>query len=94
MDIGRAEGVGGPRRIEGTPRVSRTTPAAPPPGVSPADKVDLSPGAQLVSQALALPAVRLDRVDEVKRLLVSGRFETDVRLQGALDRFLAERLDP
>ncbi len=93
MDIGRAEGVGGPGRIEGAPRAARTTPPAHAPGAAPADRVDISPSAHLVSEALSLPPVRADRVEEVRRLLAAGRFETDARLEGALDRFLAENLD-
>jgi len=93
MDIGRTEGVGGPGRVEGPQKLSKVTPPSIPSGSAPADHVDISARAHLTSEALSLPAVRAERVQEVKKLIESGRFETDARLQGALDRFLSENPD-
>ena len=93
MDIGRTEGVGGPGRVEGPQKISKVTPPSGPSGSAPLDQVDISARAHLTSEALALPAVRAERVQEVKKLIESGRFETDARLQGALDRFLSENPD-
>lgn len=92
MDIGRTEGVGGPGRIEGLHPLSKVrppVPASPPP----ADRVEISEEARLVSEALCLPAVRSERVEEIRHLIRSGRFETDARLEGALQRFLEENRD-
>lgn len=93
MDIGRTDGVGGPGRIDGPNKISRITPPVTPSGASPADKVDLSQKASLVSKALGLPEARAERVAEIRKLIESGRFETDARLDGAIDRFLVENPD-
>lgn len=90
MDIGKTDGVGGPGRIDGPNKISRITPSVTPSASSKADKVDLSHKASLVSKALSMPQVRAERVAEVKRLIESGRFDTDTRLEGALKRFVAE----
>lgn len=90
MDIGRTDGVGGPGRIEGASRITRITPVNTTQGASSADKVDLSVKAGMVSKAMSLPQVRLDRVGEIKKLVQMGTFETDARLEGALKRFMAE----
>jgi anti-sigma28 factor (negative regulator of flagellin synthesis) len=93
MDISRADGVGGPGRIEGPQKVSRVQPPAGPDRAAPSDKVEISDSARLVSEALSLPAVREDRVEEMRRLVESGRLETPERLEGALDKFLRENPD-
>ncbi len=92
MDIGRTDGVGGPGRVEGPRPPHRITPpqAASP---APADKVEISEAAQLISEALALPQVRSERVDEVRKLIESGRFDNDERLEAAVDKFLRDNPD-
>mgnify|MGYP001582625383 CR=1 FL=1 len=90
MDVGRTDGVGGPGRIDGPQKISRPASVSASKASSPADKVDISAPAGLISKALALPEVRTDRVAEVKKLIESGKFDTQARLEGALDRFLAE----
>jgi hypothetical protein len=93
MDIGRTDGVGGPGRIDGPNKIAKTTPPASTPGTTSADKLDLSQKAGMISRALGLPGVRADRVAEVRKLIESGRFDSDARLEGALDRFLIENPD-
>lgn len=92
MDIGRTEGVGGPGRIGGPQKPSHVTP---PPTSTPhrADRVEISESAQLIFEALSLPPTRSERIDEVRRLIAEGRFDTEERLQGAIDQFLKENRD-
>ena len=90
MDIGKTDGVGGPGRIDGPNKIARVTPSVTPSGPSSADKVDLSQKAGMISKAMSLPQVRLDRVGEIKKLIQMGTFETDARLEGALKRFMIE----
>jgi hypothetical protein len=92
MDISRTDGIGGAGRIEGPQRPGRIVPPAGTPGASFADKVDISQKAQLISETLSLPPIRFERLEEVRELIRSGRFDTEARLSGALDRFLAEEL--
>jgi hypothetical protein len=93
MDIGNASGVGGAGRIEGPQNVGKIKPPISPASSGSTDKVDLSAHAKIASDALSLPAVRAERVDEIKKLIQSGRFDTDARLDAALDGFLAENRD-
>jgi anti-sigma28 factor (negative regulator of flagellin synthesis) len=90
MDIGRTDGVGGPGRIDGPNKITRTSPPSTPSGASAADKVDLSQKAAMVSKAMSLPAARAERVAEIKMLIQSGQFETNDRLEWAINRFLIE----
>ena len=93
MDIGRTDGVGGPGRIHGPNQINRITPSTTPSRAASADKVQLSRKAEMVSKALSLPQVRTERVAEVKKLIESGRFDTDTRLEGALRKFVSENND-
>jgi len=92
MDIGRTEGVGGPGGVGETRPVSKVIPPVPS-SLLPTDRVEISETARLISEALSLPAVRAERVEEVRRLIQSGRFETEARLEGALRKFLEENRD-
>ena len=93
MDIGKTEGVGGAGRIEGLQKLSKPTPPATTAPSHAADKVEFSPAAKIISDALSLPAIRAERVAEIKNLIQSGRFDTDARMSQALDQFLAENGD-
>jgi len=92
MDIGKTDGISGPGRIDGPSKISRISRASTPSKASSADKVDLSLKAGMIYKAMGLPAVRMERVAEIKKLIESGRFETDNRLEWALNRFLSENL--
>ena len=93
MDIGRTEGAGGAGRIEGPQRSSKPAPSAATPGSARVDRAELSASSQLISEAIGLPSVRSERIDEVRQLLASGQLDTDARLEGALDGFLRENPD-
>ena len=93
MDIGKTDGVGGPGRIHGPNKIARITPSTTASGASSADKIELSRKAGMVSKALALPQMRTERIALVKKMIESGRFDTDTRLEGALKRFVAENPD-
>ena len=95
MDIGKTDGISGPGRIEGPNRITRIkmSAAAAASAASKADKLALSGKASMVSKAMGLPAARTERMAEIKKLIQSGRFETDARLEGALQRFFLENGD-
>ena len=90
MNIGRTDGIGGPGRVDGPNQIARVQSPATPASASSADKVDLSHKAAMISKALSLPQVRAERVAEVRKLIESGRFDTETRLEGALKRFVVE----
>ncbi|HLF92731.1 MAG TPA: flagellar biosynthesis anti-sigma factor FlgM [Planctomycetota bacterium] len=93
MDIGSTSGVGGAGRVEGPQNVGKIRPPASLSQAGPADQVDISSTGKITSDALALPAVRTEKVEEMKKLIQSGRFDTEARLEAALDGFLAENRD-
>jgi len=95
MDIGKTDGVGGPGRIDGPNRITRIkmSAAAAASAASKTDKLALSEKASMVSKAMSLPATRAERMAEIKKLIQCGRFETDARLEGALQKFFIENGD-
>jgi anti-sigma28 factor (negative regulator of flagellin synthesis) len=54
------------------------------------DQLDISHEADLVSRVRELPAIRQDRVDEIRAQITSGVYETDDKINGALERLLDE----
>lgn len=95
MDIGKTDGVGGPGRVEGPTRITKIkmSAAAAASAASKADKLALTEKASMVSKAMSLPAVRAERMAEIKKLIETGKFETDARLEGALQKFFVENGD-
>ncbi len=94
MDIGRTDGSVGPGRVDSVHRVNRIAKAYGSAGpAASSDRVNISAEAGLLSKALAMSDVRLDRIQEIRKLVESGKFETDSRLSGAIERFLIENPD-
>lgn len=88
MEIGRTEGVQGPGNVQGPRRPTNI------PNVTPktdaGDRVEISDAARLVSELQAMPKVREDRIDAVRKMIESGKFDTPERLEAALEKFLDE----
>lgn len=55
-----------------------------------ADQLDISAGAELASRALEAPAVRTDRVAQIRAAIEAGGYDSDEKLSMALDRLLDE----
>jgi len=89
MDISRTEGVHGPSRIEGK-RIHAANPAQVQPPQDTASRVEVSQVGRLVSEAISLPDVRMDKVTEFSRLIKAGIYMSDDRLIGALEKFRQE----
>lgn len=90
--------INGPAHLHGaqpinaphhSPRVSRATEAHAS-SLAQADQLDISHEADLVSRVHDLPAIRQDRVAEIRAQIDSGAYETDEKLDGALERLLDE----
>ncbi len=54
------------------------------------DKVELSVTAQMLSKIADLPDVRTDLVNQVRRQIAAGTYETPEKLNSAIDALLAE----
>lgn len=54
------------------------------------DHLDISSEAQYLSQVRDLPEIRADRVASIRAQIQSGVYETDEKINAALDRLLDE----
>lgn len=89
--------IHGPSHVHGShpvnaPHRARPNQATQPPAQSTrgVDELDISPEAELVSRVRDLPDVRADRVAQIRAEIESGVYETDEKLDIALDRLLDE----
>lgn len=78
------QAVNAPHRTQATQQTTANQ------GLFGADQLDISHEANLVSQVRDLPDIRQDRVSEIRAAIESGVYETDEKLDIALDRLLAE----
>lgn len=60
------------------------------PTASSADELSISSEGNFVSLASQLPDIRADRVRDLREAISSGAYETDTKLDGALERLLDE----
>jgi len=103
MDIMGPTGVGGAGPVDPRKRIERTERSEKPSEVSAprsADKVEISGQTEApdkaahVEQLNALlrdvPDVRAERIAEIRKEIEAGTFETDTRIDGAIDRLLDE----
>jgi len=65
-------------------------PNLPPEAPSIADEVDISEAARWVEQVRQLPEIREERVAEVRRQILAGTYETQDKLEVAIERLLNE----
>ena len=56
------------------------------------DRVELSEHARFLDVLRRLPEVRLDRISELRQSIAAGEYDTDEKLDHALDRLLTEEL--
>ncbi len=54
------------------------------------DSLDISEAGQLAGRVADLPDIRADRVAELRAAIQNGTYETDAKLNTALDRLLDE----
>lgn len=91
MNIGPTGPVGGPDKIEPKRKVTSSQPPSAPKDTG--DSVEVSEAARFISEALQLPEVRQDKIDEIRRAIENGTYETDTKIQQALEKFIQKNLD-
>ena len=86
----------GPTHVHG-PQGIRAPHIAPPPeatrvdqATGGSDEVVISSAARLLDAVRNLPEIRQDRVREIREAIAEGTYETDEKLQIALERLLEE----
>ena len=55
---------------------------------APVDQLELSAEAQLISQAGSTSDIRMDRVNDIRAQIASGRYETREKIDAAVERLL------
>jgi len=56
------------------------------------DEVEISSIARYMSEIAAMPAMRMEKVNEVREALADGTYDIEGRLSQAVDRMLEEEL--
>lgn len=88
MEIHSTGGVGGPDPVQPSriPEVRTRPPTSEPP----ADRVEVSDQARFLAKLREVPAIREEKVEALRALIASGRFETSQRIRVAVERLLEE----
>jgi negative regulator of flagellin synthesis FlgM len=91
MQIHGATHVHGAQAISGT-HATRPTAGTQEAGLSAPinDEVSISSAGQLLDKLAQMPEIRQDRVDQIRAAIAEGVYETDAKLNMALDRLLDE----
>lgn len=94
MNVGNAGGVDGARPIQPSPALKSGDQAYQKASTEKprTDQVEISSEARVRQKIAEAPAVRSDRIAELKALIDSGQYETDARIAGAVDRIIDESL--
>jgi negative regulator of flagellin synthesis FlgM len=88
MEVHGPHGVDGVDRVPGVGPGAAAKPPAKSAGNQPVDQVQISPEARLESLLAKVPEVRQDLIDRVRAEIEAGTYETDERLDTAIDRLL------
>lgn len=90
MEIRGPDGVSGSRRV----KRKRASKPAKPEDVLPArqssDSVEISQVGHFISELSNLSKVRQDKIEQIKKIVEEGKYETYDRLEKAVDKFLKE----
>jgi negative regulator of flagellin synthesis FlgM len=79
------QGISSPHGVRGP---ANSAPARSTADVS--DTLQISDSARIAGQMSEIPAIRQDRVDAIRTAIAQGTYETDTKLNVALDRLLDE----
>lgn len=79
-----AQSIGGPHASRPVEQPSQSH------GISTTDQLDLSEAGQIAAQMSDVPEIRQERVDALRAAISSGTYETDEKLDVALERLLDE----
>lgn len=82
--------VHGPQSVNAPHRLHASSASGESRSTQNVDQLDISHEADLASRVRELPEIRADRVASIKAQIASGAYETDEKLNVALDRLLDE----
>ena len=89
MDIQRPGGLSGPKRVDAR-SVSIQSGAAAGGVAAAGDRVQISEHARWLEMLSHVPAVRSEKVEELRRQIEAGEFETPERIEGAVRQLMEE----
>lgn len=89
MQIQGTVHIHGPQAMNAPHRIGKAE-QTPNPAAQQIDQLDISPEADMVSRAHEAPAMRLDRIAEIRAAIAEGTYDTDAKMSAALDRLLDE----
>ena len=90
MQIQGPMSLHGPHAINAPHRSKAAHPAEASKPAVPTDQLDISREAELVSQMRDVPDIRADKVAQIRAQIEAGTYETDEKLDIALDHLLNE----
>ena len=80
----------GPQQINGPHHTRAAQPDRPPTETTGGDRLEISDAARVAARLNEVPDIRQDRVAEVRAAIADGTYETDEKLDLAIDRLLDE----
>jgi len=89
MEIHGPGGISGPNRID-LHRVNPHRPAEVDASKQARDRAEISEEARLLAKLAEVPDIRIDKINELRELIASGRYETAERIQKTVERILDE----
>lgn len=90
MQINGPAHVHGPQPINPPHKSPSAQPSVAPAGMDSVDQLDISEAAQTLSQVHDLPDIRRDRVDGIRAQIAEGIYDTEEKLDIAIERLLDE----
>jgi negative regulator of flagellin synthesis FlgM len=90
MQIHGPSQIHGSQPIHGPHGARSAEPTAPSTSPGVGDRLDISEAGQIQSRMAEIPDIRADRVQEIRSALLNGTYETDEKLDVAVERLLDE----
>ncbi len=91
MEVHGPGGLGGPGRIDFR-RIQPQPPAesvnAVPGGIG--DRLEISEVARLLERLASVPEIRMDRVEQLRALILSGQYETPDKIARVVEKIMEE----
>jgi flagellar biosynthesis anti-sigma factor FlgM len=90
MQIYGTSQVHGAQGVTGPHSTRSVAPSSAPQADATGDRLDISEAGQLAGRMSEIPDVRADRVQELRAAIASGVYESDAKLNTAVERLLDE----
>jgi negative regulator of flagellin synthesis FlgM len=90
MQIHGPSQIHGSQGVHGPHQARAAEPAAPAASPGVGDRVDISEAGRIADRMAEIPDIRADRVQEIRTAIANGTYETDEKLDVAVQRLLDE----